>query len=409
MFVTLRRNVDSLSIERRDFAPSHQACDNCRARKMRCSGQRNGCHRCLTRGLSCEYHVPASRSGRKRRSINSMETPDPAQFHSDSRISISSASQSTCRPQTRSSESPPKDSNANLAPQRTPRYKSSTDLQDTTHIVRMESHAPAASGFICDFVAPYAPTTEQRKLSVDNMCTSIRVTASDAGQEESASCTLFETAEPNRPSGKSSSSAIDEINTKPCQCVSSMLSLLAESEIEGERLSLRTVDQFLRLNKHGLARCNRVLGCQECCSSSNLVMLIVTICRAMVAQHERMYKILVHQYEKLQRLGRQTQPIWNRDLQVDAAEPASEAPSAPVLTMGIVALNDYEVDAFEEPCVFGGLATMQQRALLRFMAQLRLLCIKADWQTHCQMLVALEKRVKEQLERVRTYHENNEG
>ena len=75
--------------------------------------------------------------------------------------------------------------------------------------------------------------------------------------------------------------------------------------------------------------------------------------------------------------------------------------------MGIVALNDYEVDAFEEPCVFGGLATMQQRSLIKFMAQLRLLC--SEWPLHHEMLIALENRVKEQLERVRKYHENNEG
>jgi hypothetical protein len=38
MFVMLRQVKDSLSIERKAFAPSHQACENCRTKKMRCTG-----------------------------------------------------------------------------------------------------------------------------------------------------------------------------------------------------------------------------------------------------------------------------------------------------------------------------------------------------------------------------------
>lgn len=51
-----------------------------------------------------------------------------------------------------------------------------------------------------------------------------------------------------------------------CDCTSSMLSLLVESEIDGDRVSLRTTDRFVRLNKHRLARCYRVLECQACSS-----------------------------------------------------------------------------------------------------------------------------------------------
>jgi hypothetical protein len=407
MFVTLRRNEDSLSIERKDFAPSHQACENCRAKKMRCSGQRRGCHRCLTRGLSCRYAYPVNRSGQQRQRISSKETLDPSP--SDGRIATSSAPQTACRSLTPSSESFSQESNRHLGPHSTLGNTSVTSIQPKTDILGMGSHASAVSKFSCDFVAPYAPLTQQSRLSTDDMFTSISATASDALTRDSPSCLLLDTRGPTPSIAQWSPSMEEHVAPKPCQCVSSMLSLLEESEIEGERLALGTIDHFLRLNKHGLARCNRVLGCQECCLNSKLVMLIIAICRTMATQHERMYKILVRQYEKLQRLVRQTQPILNRGNRVNPAEPASEAPDAPVLTMGIVAFNDYEVDACEEPCVFGSLATMQQRALVRFMAQLRLLCVRANWQIHRDMLVALEKRVKEQLERGRTYHENNEG
>lgn len=79
-------------------------------------------------------------------------------------------------------------------------------------------------------------------------------------------------------------------------------------------------------------------------------------------------------------MSRQAQPILNRgklrseeapltsspDARYDfnLTEPGSEAPvDGPLLTMGIVSLNTYEVGAFEEPCVFSGLATMQQKSI----------------------------------------------
>jgi hypothetical protein len=104
-------------------------------------------------------------------------------------------------------------------------------------------------------------------------------------------------------------------------------------------------------------------------------MLVITICRTMVSQHERMYNILVQQDEKLQRLGRQVYPVLNRGrhlsektpptsgrdarYELNLTEPVLEARAdGPLLHMGIIALNNYEVDAFEELCIFSGLAFM---------------------------------------------------
>ena len=399
MFVTLRRNEDSLSIERKDSAPSHKACETCRAKKMRCSGQRNGCRRCLTRGLSCEYRLLVHQRGHKRRRMSSRGTPDTSP--ADGHISTRGTAKSACRSPTPSSEGSSQNSNSHAVPQYAPR-----DLAITS-IWEPGCHASTNSEFFCGFVAPYAPTTLQSKLSIDDMCTSISATAGDAQRRGSVSCLPFEAAKSSPSVAQRPPSVEERPALKSCQCVSFMLSLLEASEIEGDRLSLGTIDHFLRLNKHGLAQSNRVLDCQECCSNSKLVMLIITVCCAMVSQHERMYAILVHQYEKLKRLERQTRHATTRADRVDLVDASSGTPTAPITTMGIVALNDYQVDAFEEPCVFGGLATLQQRALLRFMVQLRQLCVKSDWHTHREMLLALEERVKRQLEIVRTYHEND--
>jgi hypothetical protein len=63
------------------------------------------------------------------------------------------------------------------------------------------------------------------------------------------------------------------------------------------------------------------------------------------------------------------------------------------MAMGIATLNEHEADTFDEPFVFGGLATMQQKALMRLMAQMSLLC--SDWPIHHERLMELENRVRE--------------
>ncbi|EAW12424.1 Zn(II)2Cys6 transcription factor domain-containing protein [Aspergillus clavatus NRRL 1] len=46
--------------------PQHSACDNCRVKKIRCSGRRAGCSRCKTLSVPCRYtHVPTRKCKRK--------------------------------------------------------------------------------------------------------------------------------------------------------------------------------------------------------------------------------------------------------------------------------------------------------------------------------------------------------
>jgi hypothetical protein len=160
MFVTLRRNEDSLSIERKDFAPSHQACGNCRNKKMRCSGQRNGCHRCLERGLSCRYPLSIIRSGQKRRRISSQKKVDFSP--SDGFIDASSAPQTlACGPLTPSLDSFPQELNGQQLPFSTERGTRATIVQSEGNILDLRSGASAVSEFFCDFAAPYALYTQQ--------------------------------------------------------------------------------------------------------------------------------------------------------------------------------------------------------------------------------------------------------
>ena len=61
------------------------------------------------------------------------------------------------------------------------------------------------------------------------------------------------------------------------------------------------------------------------------------------------------------RLREKTPPTSDRDArcELNLAELVSETRAhGPPLHMGTVALNNYELDAFEEPCIFSDLALM---------------------------------------------------
>ncbi|QUC21359.1 uncharacterized protein UV8b_05602 [Ustilaginoidea virens] len=46
---------------------THQACNRCHDKKLRCSGNKDGCDRCAASGFHCEYSRPGSRNSRKSR------------------------------------------------------------------------------------------------------------------------------------------------------------------------------------------------------------------------------------------------------------------------------------------------------------------------------------------------------
>ncbi|KAH6608217.1 hypothetical protein Trco_004530 [Trichoderma cornu-damae] len=67
----LRRASDPISAR----SSQHQACNNCHAKKLKCSGEKSGCERCVAGQLFCEYTRSSSRrGGRKSSGRNSTDS-----------------------------------------------------------------------------------------------------------------------------------------------------------------------------------------------------------------------------------------------------------------------------------------------------------------------------------------------
>ncbi|KAI0770888.1 hypothetical protein BD413DRAFT_476847 [Trametes elegans] len=70
-----------------------QACEKCRIRKAKCSGDHPACQRCISRGLQCEYAPERKMRGpnkNKRKSISKRSEPSPSDERRSSIVSVAS-------------------------------------------------------------------------------------------------------------------------------------------------------------------------------------------------------------------------------------------------------------------------------------------------------------------------------
>ncbi|KAF5680555.1 transcription factor [Fusarium heterosporum] len=91
--------TDEVQSVRNGFDPvtarssSHQACDRCHEKKLRCNGDKNGCERCRGNALRCDYTRSGSKSSKKKSPRKS--TGDESPSSSSSRRGGSSSKRSS--------------------------------------------------------------------------------------------------------------------------------------------------------------------------------------------------------------------------------------------------------------------------------------------------------------------------
>lgn len=71
MFATLRCRENSFSVERAGPTLLRFTCNNCRSKKLRCSGEQTGCQRCTAGQISCEYTEALYKKRERQRQIGS--------------------------------------------------------------------------------------------------------------------------------------------------------------------------------------------------------------------------------------------------------------------------------------------------------------------------------------------------
>ena len=191
-----------------------------------------------------------------------------------------------------------------------------------------------------------------------------------------------------RPASESSMSGAPQfgvVSTNPstqasCQCLTSALLLLETLTVESARPSAPTIARILHFKKRALAQCNMLLDCQHCSSVSSFLMLLVVFCEKMITSYERVLMVLTEQYQ----LG--------QGLPIDTTSVFYEQDDARQMTV-----KDYDLDMEEQPCVFGGLASMQMRKLKTFLARVKAVLRQWNCDMHVVMVDSVEERLRQQL------------
>jgi len=172
-----------------------------------------------------------------------------------------------------------------------------------------------------------------------------------------------------------------------CQCFTLAMSLLETLAIEDVKPSLSSVAHLLHMKKRALVQCNKLLDCQRCSSVSSFMVLLIVLCQKILASYERVLVILTEQYNRISE-GQRTNELEASTQNVGGAESDEERQ---------MMVKDYELDAAEEPCILGGLASSQLMRLLAFLIRIRHVLRSWNWDPHVAMVDSVEGRVREQL------------
>jgi hypothetical protein len=95
--------------------------------------------------------------------------------------------------------------------------------------------------------------------------------------------------------------------------------------------------------------------------------ILTVLCQKVIASYENVIALLVRQYCFLHNLSTESIPSYPRVL--DAVETGEEGADEETTSQSL--LQGYEVDKFEEPCLFSGLVTLQLGILRAFLLRLK--------------------------------------
>ncbi|KAF2446027.1 hypothetical protein P171DRAFT_278207 [Karstenula rhodostoma CBS 690.94] len=402
MFITLKCNKDNMSVEEASAStasgtrPRHAACNECRVKKLKCSGERFGCAGCLSNKLTCTYHPPNRGSnGATRRSRRQSQAQSPGTFGAHKRPpSTGSRCPPTPRPSTSSSTGSieidldrlQRPSHIFVSPGTTEGFLdtfwegSPTSLEDRwgASACSIFPDTDAGNDLFLDH-ADFSPSERSLHAHINGAHTAF---SSDLFGDPSLSL-VFSNPEP--PLADSSGmllpladtitgsepplTASDHGDGGSCRCMTDALAILDELEARKAELSpcvTHTVSGTLSANKSALSQCNRIIECPKCRNRPGCALLLILICRNLVFQFQQVLS------GELNPKGRHN-PLNN----------------------GTDALGQYSIDTSEEHLqVLYALAIVRGRSLSVFLEKLKsLVCFQSGATSH-----------REKIERIEDWH-----
>ncbi|KAH8161086.1 hypothetical protein CIB48_g7154 [Xylaria polymorpha] len=284
MFCTLKHNSlsdESYTFEtttppfsrKREGRLAKIACTNCRISKLKCSGEPNGCQRCLAKKTDCRYPSPPRGNSHKKSQSQSQARarapaptpPETPQF------------QSSLKPEPAPVDTPADDE-----------FITVISNQDTTFNNTLEDLDLSLGGFeVSGFTTPESipgllsdaeymdPSDVMRPWHQPFTFTSddIKSPWDSTPEHEDA---VFST-------GSKPSTVVSSPDTcdSSCSCFSQAVSTYEAIEVAvwGQNELWRNADDMLQYQKKALIECEELLECRRCTTQSAYTMLLLSMCR----------------------------------------------------------------------------------------------------------------------------------
>ncbi|KAF1963158.1 hypothetical protein CC80DRAFT_588618, partial [Byssothecium circinans] len=266
----------------RDDASSmtqHSACDYCRRKKLRCSGDTTGCTRCIALSRSCAYTSSGQAKGRGQRqmskglSSNFPSTPVKEKTFSSEGEKTHEAQQFSENPGTASSD-----------------LKTGSLVWNSQG---MQSDMDRL-GQIMDFDAIFPQGTEDSETSQLPWPTRDHTTGTDMFSPLDLSMMPEYPQTPSLSHTTSRSTAPTSAAERQCACLDTIVFLIEDLDGTISCAHESPLDTSLAAAKGVLASGRRLLHCQECMRRTETLMLLLFVCEKLI----HLSTSLVEQYRK---------------------------------------------------------------------------------------------------------------
>ncbi|EEQ28918.1 uncharacterized protein MCYG_01737 [Microsporum canis CBS 113480] len=429
MFVTLRygsdegdeiRCVESTSKPPYEASPDpHFACNACRAKKLKCDGDKTGCQRCSSAGTECSYRaekpsvkkrkhhllsssskppaLPAAQSPRQSRPQPSPENERPAEstaFLQDAPSAGDIPSSSVRRPASAAVPTTVTE-HADFGRELFDQYFTTLGQGDDMLSHTLQRHPVVALAED----AGMSLSTHEQPLE-DDFTISTQGSPPFPGPLNPISRTISSPGTSSRGSGKTShcasidSSIGHNSSTNSCQCTRSALKIL---EVVSSHFKpaegLYSVEQALYTLKRNIGQCQSIVQCSASGGDPGLKLLVIVLCEKMIAIFEGISAGWDRQLQAVARM-KQTRP-GGAAAAASAVNSAATQEDTWVSQYRRVTIGGYQIDTIEERhTVFGMLIQLQLKRLSDTIAKLSKNAMTENLESHLAILMPMNQKVK---------------
>ncbi|KAL9618624.1 MAG: hypothetical protein Q9160_006665 [Pyrenula sp. 1 TL-2023] len=452
MFATLQVNHDSNSIEEVGTIANRLACLHCRSKKLKCTGEKEGCARCKSRDIQCEYlEIPHGKGSR----IKAKTKPCPQATKLPKISAQFRTTQDRRKPKVEKQRAVPKNrylEAAGIAPAADQTFTQSTVIEGlfpeqmtlTEPLLDVTSEDYAYlndgslegdmqgldNGYITDFSwlgdlhfnttglsnAPDLGDTARRQsnlsgiigsdgdspqpLSTDATAMSSLQSPVNAVESTAGLCPrLYESFD-----SQTSLRSDDSLMHGHSSCFKTALLVLEALNIQNFSITRQSLAQALRLDKNALARCKQLFHCEICSNSSSFFMLLIVLCQTITSSYERIMAVLTQETNDAHlsqgKISNETAtpslPLsGSLQSDVSSARPPEENSLEVEQQMN---LYGYEIDIEERSVVFSAIARVQLQTLQSLLIQMRRHLDDSSWLSHVSLVDLTGNKINTLLE-----------